>query len=71
MRALWAGIVSVWAVIAIVTVLAWSRPQAPVALPQAQPSVVVVKGRNGKQQLVVGKQAAAAPHATTQTSPPR
>ena len=70
MRAVWAAIVSVWAVLAIVTVLAWSRPQTPVAAQQLQPKVVLVKGKNGKQQLVAVTSTAASTHATTQTSPP-
>jgi hypothetical protein len=71
MRRVWASVVSVWAVLAIVAVIAWSRPAAPVAQPQATPAVLVVKGKNGTQKLVVVKTTAAAPHATTQTSPPR
>ncbi len=71
MRRVWASVVSVWAVLAIVAVLAWSRPSAPVARPQPTPTVLVVKGKNGTQKLVVVKTAGAAPHATTQTSPPR
>ena len=71
MRRVWASVVSVWAVLAIVAVLAWSRPSAPVARPQATPTVLVVKGKNGTQKLVVVKTTGAAPHATTQTSPPR
>jgi hypothetical protein len=68
MRRVWATVVSVWAVLAIVAMLAWTRAQAPAPLPQATPTVLVVKGKNGTQHLVVVKTAAAA-HATTQTSP--
>jgi hypothetical protein len=68
MRRVWATVVSVWAVLAIVAMLAWTRAQAPAPLSQATPTVLVVKGKNGKQQLVVVKSAAGA-HATTQTSP--
>ena len=71
MRRLWATVVSVWAVLAIVAVLAWSRPATTTAQPQASPTVLVVKGKNGTQHLVVVNSTAAAPHATTQTSPPR
>jgi hypothetical protein len=71
MRRVWASVVSVWAVLAIVAVLAWTRPAVPVAQPQATPTVLVVKGKNGTQKLVVVNTPAAAPHATTQTSPPR
>jgi anti-sigma-K factor RskA len=70
MRRLWATVVSVWAVLAIVAVLAWSRPATPSAQPQASPTVLVVKGKNGTQQLVVVNSPATPPHATTQTSPP-
>jgi hypothetical protein len=71
MRRVWASVVSVWAVLAIVAVLAWSRPSAPVVGPQATPTVLVVKGKNGTQKLVVLKSTGAAPHGMTQTSPPR
>lgn len=70
MRRVWATVVSVWAVLAIVAVLAWSRAPTPSAQPQATPAVLVVKGKNGKQRLIVVKAPAAASHATTQTSPP-
>jgi hypothetical protein len=67
MRRVWATVVGVWALVAIVGVIAWTRPQAsPVS--QATPAVLVVKGKNGKQQLVVVKPTAGT-HATTQTSP--
>lgn len=71
MRRVWAAVGSVWAVLAIVAVLAWSRPAVPTAQPQATPTVLVVKGKNGSQRLVVLKATAPAAHATTQTSPPR
>ena len=71
MRRIWATVVSVWAVLAIVAVLAWSRPSAPTAQPQATPTVLIVKGKNGTQKLVVLKATGAAAHATTHTSPPR
>jgi hypothetical protein len=71
MRRIWASVVSVWAVLAIVAVLAWSRPAPPAGQPQATPTVLLVKGKNGTQKLVVVKATGAAPHATTQTSPPR
>jgi cyanate permease len=69
MRRVWATVVGVWAMLAIVAMLAWTRQQAPAPLPQATPTVHVVKGKNGKQQLVV-VQPTAGVHATTQTSPP-
>ena len=68
MRRVWATVAAVWAMLAIVAVLAWSR-QAPAPMPAASPTVVVVKGRNGTQHLAV-VQPAAGVHATTQTSPP-
>jgi hypothetical protein len=68
MRRVWTTIVAFWAMLAVVGVLAWTRqPSSP--LPAAAPTVLVVKGKNGKQQLVVVQPAAAA-HATTRSSPP-
>lgn len=68
MQRVWAVVLSVWAMLGIVAVLAWShRPAAPLSQPAAQ--TLVVKGANGKQQLVVLQPGtAAAPHATTSTS---
>ncbi len=64
MQRVWVVVLSVWAMLAIVAVLAWSsRPVAPLPAPSAQ--TVVVKGHGGKQQLVVLK---APTHATTATS---
>jgi hypothetical protein len=71
MRRVWASVASVWAVLAIVAVLAWSRPPIASAPPQATPTVLVVKGKHGTQKLVVVKATVPAAHATTQTSPPR
>jgi cyanate permease len=68
MQRVWTVVLSVWAMLAIVAVLAWShRPaQSP---PQAAPQTLVVKGANGKQQLVVVQPGAlGAPHAATHTS---
>jgi hypothetical protein len=70
MHRIWTTVVSLWAVLAIVAVLAWSRPATVTAQPQSTPTVLVVKGKNGSRQLVVLRQPAAATHATTQTSPP-
>jgi hypothetical protein len=67
MRRVWATVGGVWAVLAIGGVLAWTRGGVPAPHPQAAPTVLVVKGKNGTQQLVV--QPSAASHATTQTSP--
>jgi hypothetical protein len=68
MRRVWATVVSVWATIAIVAVLAWTRAQAPAPVTGATPIVMLAKSKNGKQKLVVVQTAAQA-HATTQTSP--
>ena len=68
MQRVWAAVLSVWATIAIVGVLAWSHaPTAPVA--QATPTTLVVTGKNGSRHLVVVPAAAPAAHATTHTSP--
>ena len=64
MQRIWVVVLSVWAMLAIVAVLAWSsRPAAP--LPAASAQTVVVKGQGGKQHLVVLKSPT---HATTATS---
>ena len=64
MQRIWVVVLSVWAMLAIVAVLAWSsRPAAP--LPANSAQTVVVKGHGGKQRLVVLKAPA---HATTSTS---
>ena len=64
MQRIWVVVLSVWAMLAIVAVLAWSsRPAAP--LPAASAQTVVVKGHGGTQHLVVLK---APTHATTSTS---
>lgn len=64
MQRVWVVVLSVWAMLAIVAVLAWSsRPAPPVAAPSAQ--TVVVTGAHGKQKLVVLKAPA---HATTAAS---
>ena len=64
MQRVWVVVLSVWAMLAIVAVLAWSsRPAAP--LPAASAQTMVVKGHGGKQRVVVLK---APTHATTSTS---
>ena len=69
MQRLWATVAAVWATIAIVGVLAWTHAAAK-PVPQATPITLVVKGANGKQQLVVVPDATAGTsHATTRTSP--
>jgi hypothetical protein len=63
MRGVWATLVSVWLLFAVLAILAWTRQQpAP-----AQSPVVVVKGKNGSQILVPAT--AGTTHATTRTSP--
>jgi hypothetical protein len=72
MRRVWASVVSVWAVLAIVAVLAWTRqPPTPVASPTVA-TTLLVKGKHGTTQRMVVVGAATTPslHATTQTSPP-
>jgi hypothetical protein len=69
MRGVWATVVSVWALFAVVAVLAWTRQQ-PAGAPQQGPTAAVVVGKNGSRQLVLLPSAASAPaHATTRTSP--
>jgi len=68
MRRVWATVVGVWAVVAIVAMLAWTRVQAAAPITGATPTVLMVKGKNGKQRLVVVPPAGGV-HATTQTSP--
>ena len=66
MRTVWVTVLSVWALLGVVAVLAWTRQQT-VPAASVTPQVVVVKGKNGTSQLVV--QNTAAPQATTRTSP--
>jgi hypothetical protein len=72
MRRVWASVVSVWMVLAIVAVLAWTRQPPPRVASQPVGTTLIVKGKNGTTQRVVlvGAATSAAPHATTQTSPP-
>ena len=71
MRTVWAAVLSVWALFAVVAFLAWTRQQpTPARSPQSIPGAVIVKGKNGTTRLVVVPGAAAsATHATTRTSP--
>ena len=65
MQRVWVVVLSVWAMLAIVAVLAWSsRPAVPQPAGLAQ-TVIVKKAPGGKQRLVVVKAPA---HATTATS---
>lgn len=65
MQRVWVVVLSVWAMLAIVAVLAWSS--RPAAAPPTTPAsaVKVVKGPGGKQRIVLTK---APVHATTATS---
>ncbi len=65
MHRVWVVVLSVWAMLAIVAVLAWASRPAVTAAPQPAPQQVLVKGPNGKSHLVVLKSSA---HATTSTS---
>lgn len=71
MRTVWATVVSVWALSAVVSFLAWTRQQpAPSGSSQSIPGAVIVKGKNGTSRLVVVSGAGStATHATTRTSP--
>jgi len=69
MQRVWVVVLSVWAMLAIVAVLAWTHRPVPAALPQAASQTLVVAGPHGKRQLVVVQApSAAATHATTSTS---
>jgi len=72
MRRVWASVVSVWMVLAIVAALAWTRqPPTRVASPPVA-TTLLVKGKHGALQrvIVLGAATSSATHATTQTSPP-
>jgi hypothetical protein len=63
MRNVWATLLSLWLLFAVIAVLAWTRQQpAP-----SQSPLIVVKGKNGTSMLVPAS--ASATHATTRTSP--
>ena len=65
MQGVWVVVLSVWAMLAIVAVLAWSSRPTASPQPASPQAVKVVKGPGGKQHLVVVKAPA---HATTATS---
>ena len=65
MHRVWVVVLSVWAMLAIVAVLAWAGRPAITAAPQLGAQQVLVKGSNGKSHLVVLKSSV---HATTSTS---
>ena len=62
MRRVWASVLSVWALLALVAVLAWTRAPTPVSQQGAR--VVVVHTANGPRRVLLTPAA----HATTQTS---
>ena len=71
MRRVWTTVVAVWATLAIVAGLAWTRHVPAQPLAQPAPTTLVVKGKTGTQRFVVlGSTTSVAPHATTQPSPP-
>ena len=65
MRRVWAAVASLWALLAIVAVLAWSHP--PVQPPSGGATVVIIKGKKGHAVVLPG---AVATHTTTHTSAP-
>jgi hypothetical protein len=71
MRRVWATVVSVWIVLAIVAALAWTRQPARVVSPPVA-MTLVVKGKHGTTHRVVvlGTTTANSTYATTRTSPP-
>ena len=69
MQRIWTVVLSVWAMLAIVAVLACSQRPARRAGPPAAAQTLLVQTPNGKQQFVVLQPGALGPaHATTQTS---
>jgi cyanate permease len=62
MRRVWASVLSVWALLALVAVLAWTRAPTPVSQPGAR--VVVVKTAKGPRRVLL----VPATHTTTRTS---
>jgi hypothetical protein len=64
MRRVWAAVLSIWALLALVAVLAWTRPPTPMAQPRA--TTAVIRTANGTRRVVL---IAPPAHATTQTSP--
>ncbi len=56
MRAIWATVLSVWALLAVVAYLAWTRQQpTPAGTSGSIPGAVLVKNKNGTTSLVVVK----------------
>jgi hypothetical protein len=67
MQRVWVAVASVWAMLALVAVLAWTYRPAH-SLPQPVPQRLVVKTANGKQQILVVQPATGPIHASTHTS---
>jgi hypothetical protein len=67
MQRVWVSVFSVWALLAIVAVLAWTHRPIAAAQPPT-PRTVVVQTANGKRQVVLLAPAVGASHATTHTS---
>ena len=65
MQRVWVVVLSVWAMLAIVAMLAWSSRPSAAPPPAPGQAVQIVKGPGGKQRIVVMK---APVHATTATS---
>lgn len=65
MQRVWVVVLSVWAMLAIVAVLAWSSRPTASPQPASSQTVKVVKRPGGKQRILVLKTPA---HATTATS---
>jgi cyanate permease len=69
MQRVWTIAISVWAMLAIVAVLAWSHRPALASSPQPTAQSFVIRTVNGKPQLVlVHNGALGATHGTTSTS---
>lgn len=67
MQRVWVATLSVWALLAIVAVLAWTH--RPLATAQAQSMrTAIVQTASGKRQVVLLVPAVGAAHATTHTS---
>jgi hypothetical protein len=62
MRRVWASVLTVWALLGLVAVLAWTR--APMPVSQQGARIVIVHTANGPRRVLL----APAAHATTQTS---
>ena len=67
MQRVWVSVISVWVMLAIVAVLAWTHRPLASAQP-ASPRTMIVQTANGKRQLVVLAPAVGTAHATTHTS---